>query len=244
MMRSWLANARGSFPSADDGLPENGSATYRLSSELDKALFTASIYARWLPPGRGGRALVLPHLRQEGDAVTKRFSVLDVAAANDALNMTFARMHGREIPGAGVRLVNATAMLRVDEDHRDFAERKASIERQARLDAAEVEATLTRLVRVRDVFFRDSAMACLWWSDGKRDKFLELDTNKDKFGTIVNLLTGSPAGHAEADRIAGLIDLFLKDLGPDHREYLAGQLGQIFTGYARPDLASELGHPG
>jgi hypothetical protein len=80
------------------------------------------------------RLLAAPAL---GHKTTRRFSVLDAAAANDAINVSFAA--GHVIPGGGVQLVGARAELTVATDDLAFAERRAAIERRAIIEAADLE---------------------------------------------------------------------------------------------------------
>lgn len=241
MMRSWLTGWRDPFPTAYDDPAESGSTTYRLVSKLGTdAQFTATIRAQWEPFGRGGREIVFPYLGGQGAAVTQEFSVLDVAEANDALTRVFSQIARSEIPGTEIRLISASATLQVEEGHRKFAEQVADLDRQVRFDADNAKATLARLTTIRDMFLRDSAMAGLWWSEGKPERLLELAAHKDKFGTVVSLLDGTAADRAEADQTRELINLFLTDLGPHHREYLLEQLALVFASYDRPDLADKL----
>jgi hypothetical protein len=165
--------------------------------------------------------------------------VFDTAAAQDPLNSTYAALPG-EVSGAGVQLVSARAALDVAKDDLDFAERKASIQRQTTLDAASLEATQARLTKLRDLFLSDSAMAGLWWFNGEPDRLLQLESNAVKFEKVVSAVAESPSGAANANKIANLLECFLADLGPDHRELLIAQLAKIFTGYQRPELAEDL----
>jgi hypothetical protein len=99
---------------------------------------------------------------------------------------------------------------------------------------------MARLTTIRDMFLHDSASAALWWSEGKPERLLELAAHKDKFSTIVNLLYGTAADRAEADQTSELINVFLADLRPNHREHLLNQLARVFTSYDRPDLVDKL----
>jgi hypothetical protein len=241
MMRSWLTGRRDPFPTAYDDLVESGSAAYRLASELGAdAQFTAAIRAQWKSSGRGGREIVFPYLGGQGAEVTRRFSVLDVAEANDALIMAFAQMAGSEIPGTGIRIISASATLQVEDGHRKFAEQEADLNRQARFHADDAKVKMARLTTIRDMFLHDSASAALWWSEGSPERLLELAAHKEKFSTVVNLLDGTAAERAEADQTSELIRVFLAELGPHHREHLLDQLARVFASYDRPDLAGKL----
>jgi hypothetical protein len=241
MMRSWLTGRRDPFPTAYDDPAESGSAAYRLASELGAdAQFTAAIRAQWESSGRGGREIVFPYLGRQGAEVTRSFSVLDVAEANDTLIRAFAQIAGSEIPGTGIRLISASATLQVEDGHRKFAEQEADLNRQARFHADDAKVKMARLTTIRDMFLHDSASAALWWSEGKPERLLELAAHKDKFSTVVNVLDGTAADRAEADQTSELISAFLADLAPHHREHLLDQLARVFASYDRPDLVDKL----
>jgi hypothetical protein len=176
----------------------------------------------------------------KGAEVTRNFSVLDVAEANDTLIRAFAQIVGSEIPGTGIRLISASATLQVEDGHRKFAEQKADLNRQARFHADDAKVKMARLTTIRDMFLHDSASAALWWSEGKPERLLELAAHKDKFTTVVNVLDGTAADRAEADRTSELISTFLADLAPHHREHLLDQLARVFASYDRPDLVDKL----
>lgn len=221
-----------------DGSPCGASRDYRLDSALPGAYFSASIHTWWLPNTMGCESQVFQYLWNKGNDVTSHFSVLDVAAANDAFNTSFAVRRG--IPGSDIQLVSAHAALNVAQEDRDFAERKVGIERRASIEGADLEAKHAYLVRLRDLFLSDAAMTGLWWSNGDPDRVLCLAEHARVFGTIVEEIVGAPNGPARQDKIAPLIGRFLTGLGPDHREYLIGQLAKIFDSYQQSDLAEEL----
>ena len=242
MMRSWLTGRRDPFPATCNELAENGTATYRLASELGvDAQFTAAIRAQWEPSGHGGREIVFLYLSRYAAEVTRKFSVLDVTEANDTLTEAFSQVAGREITGGGIRLISASATLQVEDGHRTFAEQEADLNRQARFHADDAKVKMARLTTIRDMFLHDSASAALWWSEGKPERLLELAAHKDKFSTVVNLLDGTAADRVEPDQTSELINVFLANLGPHHREHLIDQLARVFTSYDRPDLADKLG---
>jgi hypothetical protein len=239
MTRPWLNGLLGTAPppvAADE--PRGASRTYRLASLLPETSFSAAIQAWWHPADRGYEEIVFQYLWEVGRKETRRFSVLDSAAANDAINASFAA--GRAIPGGGVQLVGARAELTVATDDLAFAERRATIERRASIEAAELETMHARLVKLRDLFLSDSVMAGLWWSNGEPDRMLGLAEHAPKFDSLVSVVTGSHADPARADPIAAIIGRFLADLGPDHRTLLIGQLAKVFVSYHQPGLAQEL----
>lgn len=242
MIRAWLTGRRDPFASPYREVSESGSATYYLPSNLGQdAPFTVVVNAVWEPSSRGNGDRVLPFLAGEGAKVTRGFSVINVDAAKDALIDTFKRMRGYQIPEVGAILISAAPEVRTDDHYRAFAQQKETLRLQALVHDEELKTKQAQLTRTRDMFLRDSAMAGLWWSQGQPDRLLELAAHKEKFGSVVSLLDGTAARNAEADRTGELINVFLADLRPEHREYLLGQLAQIFTGYGRQDLANQLG---
>jgi hypothetical protein len=175
-----------------------------------------------------------------GAGVTRSFSVLDVAEANDTLIGAFAQLAGSEIPGTGIRLVSASATLQVEDGHRKFAEQEADLKRQARFHIDDAKVKMACLTTIRDMCLHDSASAALWWSEGKPERLLELAAHKDKFSTVVNVLDGTAGNHAEADKTSELIREFLADLAPHHRGHLLDQLARVFASYDRLDLVDKL----
>lgn len=230
------------WPSAQqaepDGIPCRATRRYRLESALPDTYFAAAIQADWLPMGHGHDAIVFRFLSEQGNAVTRRFSILNAEEANDELNTLFAA--ARLPADVGIRLLSVRAALSVSDVDRDFASEQAVIARQAEADAAELVAKHAYLMRLRELFLRDSATAMLWWSNGDRDRVLRLAKEGEQFETLVGLVTRSPNSKVEPDKIAPLVASFLADLGVDHRTYLIGQLAKIFENYHRSDLAEEL----
>lgn len=224
--------------SVHDRSPDSGLRNYRFESDIEGACFSASIQAWWLPAGTNCEGQVFQYIGYHGNKVTKRFSVLDRSAANDALNAWFAAQ--RAISDSGIELVSARAELSVADDVLDFAGRKAEIQRRTTIESADLEAKHAYLTQLRDLFLKDGSMARLWWFNGDPDRLLPLADHDGKFDAIVNMIDGSGDQGTQPDQIAPIIDRFLTDLGPHHREYLIGQLAQIFVGYERPHLAEEL----
>lgn len=224
-------------PAPDRG-PESARREYRLDSAVQGAYFSASIQAWWLPVGPDRASRVFQYLWAQARAVTTRFSVLDATAANDALNEFYAIR--RVIPDSDIQTVTARAVLEVAEKDREFAERKADIERRAIIEAADLEAKRAYLMRLRALFLGDAAMARLWWSNGDPDRVLRLGEHPEVFAAIVSSIAESSDSSVQPDKIAPLIGRFLADLGPHHREYLIGQLARIFENYQQQGLAEEL----
>jgi hypothetical protein len=155
-----------------NGSPCRATRRYQLDSALTGAHFDAEIQAEWLPLEQGHDVIVFRFLAQHANVVTSRFSVLNADAANDELNEFLAAL---QMPiDLGIRLLSVRVALRVTAEDRDFAARQASIARQAEADGAELAAKHAHLIRLRELFLRDSAMAMLWWFDGDRDRMLSL----------------------------------------------------------------------
>jgi hypothetical protein len=221
-----------------DRSPDTARRQYRLESDMEGAYFGASIQAWWLPVAANCDGQVFQYIGHHGNKVTKDFSVLDRSAANDALNAWFSAQ--RPIPDSGIELVSARAELNVADEVLDFAGRKADIQRRTSVESADLEAKHAYLTRLRDLFLKDGGMARLWWLNGDPDRLLRLAEHTAEFDAIVNMIAGSQDRDAQPDHIAPIIDRFLTDLGPRHREYLIGQLGQIFISYEQSHLAEEL----
>jgi hypothetical protein len=224
--------------SADDRSPDSARRNYRLESDMEGAYFGASIQAWWLPVGTNCEGQIFQYIGYHGNKVTRGFSVLDRAAANDALNAWFSVQ--RPIPDSGIELVSARADLNVADDVLDFAGRKADIQRRTSIESADLEAKHAYLTRLRDLFLKDGGMARLWWLNGDPDRLLRLADHTAEFDAVVNVIAGSRDPDVQPDQIAPIIDRFLTELSPRHREYLIGQLGQIFVSYEQPHLAEEL----
>lgn len=238
MKLSWLVNQVWGPAEHAAGVHPYVSRSYRLESDLHGAPFSATIKASWLPADPTTDTLVFQHLLEEGRAVSRRFSVLDLAAANDAINATFAVR--RAIPHSNIQIVAARAELGVSKDQLAFAERRAGIELRVDIDAAEMDATYARLSKIRELFLSDSAVAGLWWSQGEPDRILQLKDKSGELESIVSMVAASHGGRILEDKIANLIGRFLAELGPSHREWLIRQLAKVFESYQQPGLAEEL----
>jgi hypothetical protein len=202
MKPRWLEYVLGPPPPSDGvGICE-GHRIYRLKTDLAEAWFTASIQARWLSADPGHEALVFRHLRDVGNGVTCRYSVLDPAVAQDALNATLSAL--REIPGAGIQGMSAHAALSVAQEDLHYAERSAAIQRDQLVDIAKLESKHEGLTRLRDLFLSDGTMARLWWFDGDRERFLRLAEHDGKFDTIVSMFAATEENATPARRPADL----------------------------------------
>lgn len=221
-----------------DVMPCHATRQYQLDSVLPATHFAAVFHAEWLPMGQGHDAIVFRSLSWQANAITRRFSVLNAEEANDELTLFLAT--ARLPADSGIRLKSARATLSVAQEDREFAARQAMAARQADADVAGLAAKHAYLMRLRDLFLSDGATARLWWSDGDRDRILRLPKEGDQLDAVVGLITKSPEGAVQPDKIAPLVASFLEGLGVGHRTYLIGQLTQIFENYHRPDLAEEL----
>lgn len=217
---------------------DSGTSDYQLDSNLAGSCFNAAVQASWRPRGREHGATVFHHLRLHANSVTSDFSVLNAMAAENALNKFFATE--QLSTGTGIQVLSARATLRVADDVRSLAERRARNVRESQAVIAELAAKQAYLTRWRETFLRDPAAAMLWWADGDRDRLLQLSTKEKEFGAIVSLLGGTPTAPTRTDKIAPLVATFLSNLDVNDRSYLTSQLAKIFENYRRPDLAEEL----
>jgi hypothetical protein len=224
--------------SLHDAGQDTARRNYRFESDAEGACFSASLQAWWLPEGANCDGRVFQYVSYHGNKVTRSFSVLDRAAANDALNAWFAAQ--RAIPDSGIELLSVRAELTVADDILESASRIAEIQRRASIEATDLQAKHAHLMRLRDLFLTDAGMARLWWLNGDPDRLLSLVERTADFDQTVNMIAGSQSGGGQPDRIAPIVDRFLRDLGPRHREYLIGQLEHVFVSYGQPHLAAEL----
>lgn len=216
----------------------SGTSNGQLDSDLSGVSFNATIKATWRSLRQGHDAIVFHGLRQHASAVTRGYSVLDSAAAEDALNAYFATA---QLPaGTTIRVLRAHATLDVADDVRRLVEQRVKRERETAARMAGLEDTHSYLMRWRERFLCDPATAMLWWADGDRDRFLKLADQEQQFETVVNLVGGRPGTVTEDSEIAPLVASFLADLDADDRTYLIKQLGSIFENYRRSDLAEKL----
>ncbi|HVB41148.1 MAG TPA: hypothetical protein VNF47_00400 [Streptosporangiaceae bacterium] len=204
----------------------------RLPSEIPEAQFQAVIEATW-PPGTDAcqsmRSLA-DRLLNVARTAAKKYSVLDRDKA-------WAGIERALLSEAGIRqsglITLRVADVRVRPDDRSLAEKQRSLRHEVALARARAE-------NLR-VLLANPTTACLWWLENSPDKLEKLADN-DMSGIFdkVAAIFGESAESPPADPIAELIRLFLKDLDGQFRELLIEQLGRVFKGYERDDLAASL----
>ncbi|MDB4873503.1 MAG: hypothetical protein JWL97_4507 [Gemmatimonadales bacterium] len=213
----------------------------RLGSSLPEAYFRAVIDLTWpplredLPPGL--RACAEQQLRGTIQQTAQQHSVLHLGEAESAINLALHK--DRQLTDADVRLIAAEAILTAEPAGLELAEQHEVLQRESVLAHAGQQANLDRLRHLGDQILTDPALARLWWMDGNRDRLPKLVEMDGMFEKAAALITTQPEP-ARTDPIAELIHIFLRDLGPEHRELLIKQIKHVFIAYERPELAQQV----
>ncbi|MFF3664560.1 hypothetical protein [Microtetraspora malaysiensis] len=217
--------------------------TFRMETGSREDLpFLARIDLVWrLPQGRSPATEMTVsarcRLQEVAGESARHFSVLRREEAQSAVGLAF----DRECPRLG--LAAARVVLDVDDEVMEFAREQMTRELETRRGRAALEAEVARLTLLRDTMLRDAPTARLWWLGADPARLVQLADHADAFERVVGLVSGRAAtGERETweTSIAGLLGAFLADLGPEHRDLLVRQLGRVFHGYERPDLAERL----
>ncbi|WP_326824625.1 hypothetical protein [Streptosporangium sp. NBC_01756] len=237
-------------PRYDVRLPEYHRSAFivrSLPSTLTEAHFGASLEATW-EIGDGNRPDTEEaydahrQLRDVLERATENFSVLLLEEAQSQAEIALYRA-ARDIDR---RLMSVRITLSVDEKVKAYAEMHEEVLRDNALAEARFQTKAHQARYVRDHLLSDAQMARLWWLDGQPGKLPELLKMGNDFEQVVGLIkTGlgpatTPEEAVKTELIAQLIKDFLTPLSPQHREILLSQLGQVFSGYEREDLAHGL----
>uniref|UniRef100_A0AAU1TYB4 Uncharacterized protein n=1 Tax=Streptomyces sp. NBC_00119 TaxID=2975659 RepID=A0AAU1TYB4_9ACTN len=211
----------------------------RIASRISSVCFTVRITGswQWTHPGdtvRGDLAMLArEHLRRQAARILCRQSVLDLAAAHDAVNSSLVQ-GGCAMPGLEVA---GTAELSVAAADRALAEEHARRQQAADLEHGEELHRLAQLQRV----LADPNLRRVWWIARFPDRFNGL---KD----LDEALKGLPAPQAaQDDDLRGDIRRFTDDLvttlhTPQQREVFVQALVQTLTalGHHRLTTAAAL----
>ncbi|MEU6034723.1 hypothetical protein ABZ801_04890 [Actinomadura sp. NPDC047616] len=207
----------------------------RVPSRLEEAYFTASVRAVWAVANAritaDRRWRTEQRLRDCVRQVACQHSVLEVGEAETAVNLALQDL----LPGLG--LVAAEATLTAEQGGRELAEQMEALSRETALAEAAQRAKLDQLRVLGERVLPDPALARLWWMDGRPDKLTAMVEMDHVFERAAALVRPHPDGGPPQDPVPGLINEFLRGLGPQHRDLLLRQLHQIFLGYERSDLA-------
>ncbi|MFI6899702.1 hypothetical protein ACIBKY_00505 [Nonomuraea sp. NPDC050394] len=216
-----------------------------LHSEREYLKFRARIELTWLLPWETELSVdietsVCDRLIMAARQAARQFSVLYREEAESAVNLALGRVETHPY------LRRARVVLSVEPEALEFAREQMvedlAIERHR--TAQQVE--LARLTVLRDTMLRDGSIARLWWLQSDPKKLMELVKHGDEFEKAITLISDgsskrlSVPGAGETS-VAELVELFLTELGPEHRRLLIHQLDKVFRGYERPELADRLG---
>ncbi|WP_073502808.1 hypothetical protein [Actinacidiphila paucisporea] len=208
----------------------------RMASCISSVRFTVRITGswQWTHPDDTGRQgdLALPareHLRRQAAGILCRHSVLDLAAAHDAINSGLSRI-GCAMPGLEV---SGMAELSVAAADRALAE-----EHDRRQQAADLEhgEELHRLAQLQQVL-ADPDLRRVWWMAQFPDRFNDL-------GSLAEVLGGLPAPQeAQDDDLRGdvrrLTDGLVTALHtPQQREVFLQALVQTLTALGHHHLTT------
>ncbi|MFF9378233.1 hypothetical protein ACF1BB_27380 [Streptomyces griseoluteus] len=206
-----------------------------MASRIRSVCFTVHITGRWQgthPGDTGQDDLAMParaHLRRQAAGILCQHSVLDLAAAHDAINSSLTR-RGFPMPGLEV---SGRAELSVARADRALAEEHARRQQTADLEHGEELHRLTHLQRV----LADPDRRRVWWIARFPDRFNDLDN-------LAQALKGLPAlQEAQDDDLRGDIRRFTDDLvttlhTPQQREVFVQALVQTLTALGHQRLAT------
>ncbi|MFD4613579.1 hypothetical protein ACFWOT_37080 [Streptomyces sp. NPDC058440] len=206
-----------------------------MASRIGSVYFTVRITGnwQWTHPGDTGRGdPAVPareHLRRQTAQTLCRYSVLDLAAAHDAVNSYLAQC-GCPTPGLEV---SGTAELSVTAADRALAEEHARRQQAADLEHGE---ELHRLAHLQQVL-ADPDLRRVWWMAQFPDRFNDLEA-------LAQALKGLPAPQAaQDDDLRGDIRRFTDDLvttlhTPQQREVFVQALVQTLTALGHHDLTT------
>ncbi|MFD7408577.1 hypothetical protein ACFV7R_39385 [Streptomyces sp. NPDC059866] len=213
----------------------------RMASRISSVRFTVRITGswQWTHPGDTGQGdLAMPareHLRRQAAGILCQHSVLDLAAAHDAINSSLTQ-RGCPMPGLEV---SGMAELSVAAADRALAEEHARRQQAADLEHGEELHRLAQLQRV----LADPDLRRVWWMAQFPDRFNDL-------GDLAQALKGLPAPQAaQDDDLRGDIRRFTDDLvttlhTPQQREVFVQALVQTLTvlGHHHLTTAAALRH--
>jgi hypothetical protein len=229
----------------DEVLPVQYSA--RLPSRLAGAWFRAGVLALG-PPGSAEPvtdARVYERLIGAARAVSQHYSVLDDAEACNAVKIALS--DHSQLADLDVRLEILHVELEPWPGAAELATAYEQLAAETALATERQRAQARRLAEFRDHVLASPEMARLWWVQDDPERFVQLaGMEEGVFEKGVALVAGAGLASSATDRVAAIIESFLRDLGPEHRALLITQIGQVLGGYERADLAAQLepAHPG
>ena len=151
----------------------------------------------------------------------------------------------RPVPGPpderlGVTFDNFYADLRAEPAATELATRREQLIQDTTLAREQQREEARRFAFLRDHFLASPQMARLWWLNNDPEKLLSSVKKSGETLNAVALLDGREADLGQGDHIAQIIETFVAELPPEHRQHLITQIGLVFRGYERADLADRL----
>ncbi|HEX3921549.1 MAG TPA: hypothetical protein VHY31_04640 [Streptosporangiaceae bacterium] len=212
----------------------------RLPSDLEGAFFEAAVfgYGALGPRGPLASAHVHQRLTEVAGDVSCRFSALRSAEASSAVTIALYRV--RQMNDLGVTFDNFYADLRAEPAATELATRREQLIQDTTLAREQQREEARRFAFLRDHFLASPQMARLWWLNNDPEKLLQLGEKTQNLENAVALLDGREADLGQGDHIAQIIETFVAELPPEHRQHLITQIGLVFRGYERADLAERL----
>ncbi|MEV5434118.1 hypothetical protein [Streptomyces sp. NPDC052701] len=225
-------------PGTEAGYPLTLSGE-RIPSHIASVFFTVRIDGVWrlmhdAPlDHHDPTTLARHHLRQEAARVLGRYSVLQLAAAQDAANTTVMRWHR---PAAGLEVTGAVQLAATARD-RDLAEEHARRQQASDLEHEDQRRRLAHLQQV----LADPDLRRVWWMDRFPDRYTELTALAEKLKSLP--LPHEPGNDDTHSDIQRFTDQFLTALHtPQQRELFLRVLSQTLTALGQHDLATATAH--
>ncbi|MFD4698294.1 hypothetical protein [Streptomyces niveus] len=195
--------------------------------------FTVRINGTWrLPedetPQHHDPAVLARHqAREHARRTLARYSVLDIPAAQDAVNAVIARWHD---PDTGLDMYGA-AQLVVGERERALAEEHLRTEQTGDLERQETRRRLIFLQRI----LSDPDLRLVWWIDRYPDRLGELTELEVTLGDLKP--PRGPSHDALRDEIVRFVDQLLSDIRtPQQREVFLRALTQTLEALGSTEL--------
>ncbi|MFF9788601.1 hypothetical protein [Streptomyces nigrescens] len=200
---------------------------------MPSVFFTVTIDGSWqipedtTPPHSDLAGLARHHLREHARHTLAGYSVLDVTAAQDAVNSTLSQPLEPLVP----LTTQGMAQLTVSDHDRALAQEHVRKEQLGDLDREETRRRIAFLQRV----LADPDQRSVWWIDQYPDRLAELGLLNEKAGTIQPPRETSP--NVLRDEVVRFIDQLLNDIRtPQQREIFLRALTQTLQTIGTDEL--------
>ncbi len=205
----------------------------RLPSQVPSVFFTVYINGAWRLPDDETPEHCDPAVRARHQArdhtrhTLSRYSVLDLPAAQDAVNVAVARWHD---PDTGLDM-SGTVQLMVEKRQRALAEEHLRAEQSGDLGREEIRRQLTFLQRI----LADPDQRLVWWIDKYPDRLGELKEIEDALQRIKP--PRDPTHNVLRDEIVRFVDQLLSDIRtPQQREVFLRAFAQTLEALGSAEL--------